>query len=230
VTRSAGLIVVLAIHGTADVWYDNPWIIGVITGVASGAILALATPVFLRRRRARDIAIRRERAAEDVLSALRPSVATGHFPSAAVVESIVNASTYNRGLDPKYAVSASDLLDVLTAEVMASSFVSPESRNNVANSLLTIKSDLKGESRASVQKSEARVGDLITAVASALIGACIVGGASAVSVLTKNALVLVTTGSVTIVVLAILQFGSRIENFKMSRGAIQFSLYRNERE
>ena len=87
--------------GQSSAWYDNGWIIGIVTGLASGALLAAATPIFLRKRRARDLAIRRERTADDVLSALRPSVATGYLPSAAMVNAITRANAYRRGLDPR---------------------------------------------------------------------------------------------------------------------------------
>lgn len=177
----------------------------------------MITPVFLSRRRAKEIALKQERAAEDVLSALRPSVATGHFPSAEVVQAIVNASTYNRKLEPKYAVSASDLLDVLTAEVMASSFVSPEQRNNVANSLLSIKSGLGDPRTATAQAIERRAGDRIASIASAVVGACVVGVTSAVSVLTRNLGIVLITCSVAIVIFATWQFGDRILYFRVGK-------------
>lgn len=46
-------------HVQSSLFYDNPWVIGLVTGVLSGVILALITPILLRRRRAREIAIRR---------------------------------------------------------------------------------------------------------------------------------------------------------------------------
>ncbi|HLK73174.1 MAG TPA: hypothetical protein VKU77_05955 [Streptosporangiaceae bacterium] len=205
----------------ATSWYDNAWIIGIVTGVASGAILALATPVFLSRRRAREIALKQERAAEDVLAALRPSVATGHFPSAEVVQAIVNASTYNRKLEPKYAVSASDLIDVLTAEVMASSFVSPEQRNDVANSLLSIKSGLGNVRTPPVQEAERRASDRIASIASAVTGACVIGVASAVSVLTRNLQIVFITCSVAVVILGIWQFGSRVFYIRVGKAELR---------
>jgi len=188
--------------------------------------LALITPVFISRRRARDIALKQERAAENVLSALRPSVATGYFPSAEVVQAIVNASTYNRKLEPKYAVSASDLIDVLTAEVMASSFVSPEQRNDVANSLLSIKSGLADWRTATVQGVERHASDRIASIASAVTGACVIGVASAVAVMTRNVQIVFITCSVAIVIVAIWQFGSRILYFKV--GKAEFRLHRKE--
>jgi hypothetical protein len=70
-------------------WYNNAWFIGISTGLASGAVIALITPLFLRRRRARDLAIRQERAADDTLSTLRPAVASGTLPSSPVVERLL---------------------------------------------------------------------------------------------------------------------------------------------
>jgi hypothetical protein len=50
-----------AVRAPASPFYNNPWIIGTVTGVLSGIILALITPIFLRKRRVREISIRRER-------------------------------------------------------------------------------------------------------------------------------------------------------------------------
>jgi hypothetical protein len=45
----------------SDPWYDNSWLIGIATGLASGILLAMATPIVLRMRRARKRAVEGER-------------------------------------------------------------------------------------------------------------------------------------------------------------------------
>jgi hypothetical protein len=220
-------------HVSISPFYDNPWVIGIVTGVLSGILLALITPVLLRKRRAREIAIRRERAAEDVLSALRPSVATSNFPTAPMVEAVRRAAAFNRGLDPKLAVSAPDLLDVLASEVLASAFVSPESRIGIVEKLLSLQSALGGGPQAVVVPDAVRAADNIVAVAFAALGACIVGAASAISAVTKDATVLIVAVplvSTILIILPIIQLGPGISEFNFGLGNLLSIRVRRRRE
>jgi hypothetical protein len=114
---------------------------------------------------------------------------------------------------------------VLTAEVMASSFVSPDQRIEVANSLLSIKSGMKDDQTTTAQEVESRASDRIVAIAFALTGACVVGTASAVSVLTRNPEIIFITSAVALSVLGMLQFGNRISSLTVGR-TIHLALYR----
>src|ERR1700733_16283707 len=174
--------VISVVHKSTGPWYDNPWVIGLATGVGSGIILAIITPLLLQRRKAREISIRRERSAEDILSALRPSVATGNFPSASIVEAIRRASAFNRGLKVKQTVPAADLLDVLTNEIMASPFVGPEARIATANKLLSLRSELGQEPAVEPAVSEQPQADLAPTIIIVAFGAGIFGLVGAFSV------------------------------------------------
>jgi hypothetical protein len=193
---------------TSDPWYNNSWVVGIVTGVVSGALLALVTPIFLRRRRARDLAIRRDRAAEDALSALRPSVATGNLPSTSVVQAIVRACAFRRGLDPKQATPASNLLDTLVSEVMVSAFLAPDVRLSLSDKLVTLESALEREPVSTVGlKSE---GDYKNAtILASILGALALGAASAVSSTIKSWVPLAVVGIIGLVAFIIWQYGSR---------------------
>ena len=58
----------------SDPWYDNSWLIGIATGLASGILLAMATPIVLRMRRARKRAVEGERCelAEEIHTPAHP--------------------------------------------------------------------------------------------------------------------------------------------------------------
>jgi hypothetical protein len=187
-------------------WINNGWIIGIVTGVVSGALLAAVTPLFLRRRRARDLAIRRDRAADDVLSALRPSVATGYLPSATTVDAIARASAYKRGLDPKYAIPASTIIDVLIYEVMVSVFLVPETRLSEANKLLELQVELDRKV-VTKEPSSARNYRAETAIAS-LAGAATIGGVAAASSAVGSWVPVVSTLAVGLFVFLIFYFYS----------------------
>ena len=55
------LLSLLAAGPVSDPWYDNGWLIGIVTGLASGVLLAVATSIFLRMRAARKRAPEGER-------------------------------------------------------------------------------------------------------------------------------------------------------------------------
>lgn len=165
--------------GQPSPWYDNGWIIGIATGLASGALLAVVTPLFLRRRKARDLAMRRERAADDVLSALRPSVATGYLPAASTVEAIARASAYKRGLDPKLAVPILTIIDILISEIMATAFLGPELRLSESKQLLVLRAEL--DDHPSHNQPSPLSNYAFESIGASVIGAAAIGGAAAVS-------------------------------------------------
>jgi len=214
----------------ADPWYNNAWVIGLATGLASGIILALITPILLRRRRAREIAVRRERAAEDFLAALRPSVATGNFPSSSIVESVWRASAYDRGIDAKLTTPATILLDVLTAEVMASPFVNSDSRIATVEQLLRLRSALENsqdmpamqQTSASLAQSQAiNKGNVLLLV---LLGASIFGLAGAFSVVYKSPYVLLAAVALAIPLLGLVSVGGQATDFHFSVGNIRLDM------
>jgi hypothetical protein len=166
-----------ATNNAASRWYENAWVIGIATGVLSGALIAIVTPIFLRSRRKRDIDIKRDRAAEDVLSALRPAVATGNLPPASVVEAIARAAVFKRGLTSEQAAPTLVLLDMLISEVMASAFLDSEVRLSLSKKLVSLESDCEGgQSIAVVATQEPEVVDYrsITTVIS-ILGAVTIG-------------------------------------------------------
>ena len=198
----------------ASSWYDNGWIIGIATGLASGALLALITPLFLRKRKARDLAVRRERAADDVLSALRPSVASGYLPSASVVDAIARASAYERRLDPKLAVSTLTLLDVLVNEIMVSAFLDPEARLSKAKQLLELRTEV--DNQLVSEKPTVIRGRYTTETAIvSLIGAITSGAAAAVSTIIGSWVPVVVVLSIGVFAILITLVISRLTYIKM---------------
>lgn len=160
------------------------------------------------------------------MSALRPSVATGNFPSAAMVEAAWRASAFNRELDLKLAVPASTLLDVLASEVLASSFVSPESRIGIVDKLLALQSNLGHGQEVVVAADEIQPVDRIATAAFAVLGACVVGAASAISVLTGNVIAIIIIAALVVISLPILLLGPQATEVHLGFGNFRLNVLR----
>jgi hypothetical protein len=219
------LLTSLTTSQRSNPWYDNGWLIGTVTGLASGILLATFTPLFLRKRRARDLAIRRDRAADDLLASLRPSVATGTLPSASTVEAVARACAYQRGLDPKLATSTLTLLDVLVSEVMVSAFLAPDIRVTLSNKVLSLRSELDNQPAFKRQLDTRNNFRAVTIFASVL-GAAAIGGASAVSVITSSWIPVATIVLVGTFLLTIYMLGDRITRFKIGPTSLEFETMR----
>lgn len=194
--------------GQASAWYHNGWIIGIIAALASGVLIAAVTPLLLRRRKASDLAFSRERAADDLLTALRLSVAAGTLPPAPVVQATARACAYRRGLDPRHAVSTLTLLDVLVSEIMRSAFLDSEARSSLAKSVLSLRAELDGGlvSRPSPDSGDNYRTETIFASA---LGAASIGGAAAVSAASGNWIPITIVGALGILSLAAMQLSGR---------------------
>jgi hypothetical protein len=216
-------LTLLAASQVSASWYDNAWFIGISTGLASGAIIAIITPLFLRRRRARDLAIRRERAADDTLSTLRPAVATGTLPSAPVVEAIARASAFRRGLDSKLATPVTGLMDQMISEIMISPFLAPDARLQLADRLLSLRSEL--ESAPITKPAQDGPGTYkLTTIATSVVGALAFGAASAVSVYLKSWVPLAIIGAVAVLGIIFTQAGDRISRLGFGGASIEFNV------
>jgi hypothetical protein len=202
--------------------YDNAWFIGISTGLASGAIIAIVTPLFLRRRRARDLAIRRERAADDTLSTLRPAVASGTLPSGPVVEAIARAADSRRGLDPKLATPITALMDQLISEIMSSAFLAPDARLQLANRLLSLRSELDREPVIK-HAQDSRGNYKLTTIATSVVGALAFGAASALSAYLKTWVPLAIISGVAVLGIIFTQAGDRISRLGFGGASIEFA-------
>ncbi|MFI4911397.1 MAG: hypothetical protein ACIAQZ_06995 [Sedimentisphaeraceae bacterium JB056] len=107
---------------------SNPWFIGVGGGILSGFFVTVVTRYLFSRRDNREYLQRVVTANQEVLYAVRPGISEGVIPSQAVLESLVKATGQKYAVDHRDLNQASDLADVLTKEVMDSSFLSASAK------------------------------------------------------------------------------------------------------
>lgn len=84
--------------------WNNPWVVGVGTGIVSGALVGWFTHVILERGENKEYRQRIEAANRDILYAIRPGITEGEIPTRDVLRALIAATAR------QYHVSESDSL------------------------------------------------------------------------------------------------------------------------
>ncbi len=118
---------------------NSPWVIGIGGGVLSGLVVTLITRYLFSRRDNREYMQRVVTANQEILYAVRPGISEGIIPSHEVVSSLLNATATKYGVDPNDLYDTSTLVDVLTKEVMDSSFLAASAKADFCNQLAQLR-------------------------------------------------------------------------------------------
>ncbi len=120
---------------------SNPWIIGIGGGIFSGLVVTVITRAIFSRRENREYVQKVTVANHEVLYAIRPGISEGVIPTNNVILSLISATAR------KYAINANDMHDLnavsseLVKEVMDSSFISAQSKQEFCSKLTSITED-----------------------------------------------------------------------------------------
>jgi hypothetical protein len=119
-------------------WLNNTWVVGILGGILSGFIVNYLSRLFLSKRENREYLQKVFSANREVIYSIRPGISEGVIPKPETVEALIIATAR------KYAVSRSDvfgpseIVQELTKEVMDSSFISSQVKQEYCESLLAI--------------------------------------------------------------------------------------------
>lgn len=127
----------------------NPWIVGIGGGIVSGLVVTLITRYLFSRRDNREYLQRIVTANQEILHAVRPGLSEGVLPSTGVLESLIKATAEKYGVDHRDLYQSADLVDVLTKEVMDTSFLSAKAKEEFCERL----ADLAPERPAPAEES-----------------------------------------------------------------------------
>jgi hypothetical protein len=122
---------------------ENPWFIGIGGGVLSGLVVTVITRYLFSRKDNREYLQRVVTANQEVLYAVRPGISEGVIPTHEVLESLIKATGQKYGVDHRDLHQSSDLADVLTKEVMDSSFLSASAKAEFCERLNKLKPEPK---------------------------------------------------------------------------------------
>ncbi|MCY3541989.1 MAG: hypothetical protein OXH31_08825, partial [Gammaproteobacteria bacterium] len=120
---------------TSMEWLNDPWVVGIGGGILSGILVSFISRKFFSRRDRREYNQKLQSANREIIYALRPGIAEGHVPGRRTVQSLINSTAR------KYAIDESDLYDPiqigeeLTKEIMDSSFISANTKQEYCKQL-----------------------------------------------------------------------------------------------
>ena len=134
-------------------WLNNTWVVGILGGVLSGFIVNYLSRIFLSKRENREYLQKVFSANREVIYSIRPGISEGVIPKPQTVEALIVATAR------KYAVSRSDVFgpseiaQELTKEVMDSSFISSQVKQEYCERLLAVVPNSTPESSTPEQPS-----------------------------------------------------------------------------
>lgn len=118
---------------------NNTWFVSIIGGLIVTAASGLATRIFLNRREAKDYQRAVDLANAEIVRSVRPSISEKALPPRNVIKSVIAATGRKYGVDPKDVYGIAEVVDELVNEVMASSFISAQTKVDYCASLSTLK-------------------------------------------------------------------------------------------
>lgn len=108
--------------------WTNPWLVGIGTAIISGIAVNLISRFVLTKKDDKEYRQKTASANNEILYALRPSVAEGEMPTKSIIESLIKATASKYGLKRNSLMNQRELADNLIKEVMDSSFISHQQK------------------------------------------------------------------------------------------------------
>jgi hypothetical protein len=118
--------------------FDNPWFVGIVGGIVSGVAATWISRLIFSRRDSREYAQKVASVNREVTYSLRPGIAEGNVPTAAVLSALIAATSRKYGVSESDVFSVHQISEELMKEVMDSSFISSITKQEYCNNLLAL--------------------------------------------------------------------------------------------
>ena len=117
----------------------NSWTIGIGAGIVSGFVVFGVIRFIFSGRENREYKQKVLAANREVLHGIRPSISGDQIPTRDVIGSMVTATARRFGVDPSDMQSIETFVDDLVMEIMASSFISCQTKDEFCQRLADLK-------------------------------------------------------------------------------------------
>jgi len=132
--------------------FSNPWVIGVGGGIISGLLVTLITRYLFSRRERREYQQKIETANNEIIYALRPTIAEKVIPTDSMLDALFSATARKYGANETDLYSKVGLANELIKEVMDNTFLSSQQKIEFCDLLSTLKK--KNDKSTSESKTE----------------------------------------------------------------------------
>ena len=133
--------------------FSNPWVIGIGGGLVSGLLVTLITRYLFSKRERREYRQKIETANNEIIYAIRPTIAEKVIPSTEMFEALFSATARKYSVSEADLYSRASLANELIKEVMDNTFLSSQQKVefcDLLSSLKTIKEKDKNIQRVEV--------------------------------------------------------------------------------
>ena len=119
-------------------WLNNTWVVGILGGVLSGFIVNYLSRIFLSKRENREYLQKVFSANREVIYSIRPGISEGVIPKPETVEALIVATARKYAVSRNDVFGPSEIAQELTKEVMDSSFISSQVKQEYCERLLAV--------------------------------------------------------------------------------------------
>lgn len=119
-------------------WFNNTWVVGILGGVLSGLIVNYVSRLFLSKKENREYLQKIFSANREVIYSIRPGISEGVIPKPETVEALIIATARKYSVNREDVYGPSEITQELTKEVMDSSFISSQLKQEYCDRLLSI--------------------------------------------------------------------------------------------
>ena len=142
---------------TLPVWMNAPWVVGIGGGILSGILVTFVSRKILARKDRGEYLQKAKSANRELIYALRIGIPEGHIPSRKIVESLINATARKYSIDKNDLYNPSQITEELIKEILDSSFISANTKQEYCNRLDSI-SEIPLAEKEVQHRAESQVG------------------------------------------------------------------------
>ncbi|ENM5799680.1 hypothetical protein NTH31_003690 [Vibrio mimicus] len=121
---------------------NNAWVVGIGGGILSSLIVAIITRKIFSKRDNKEYFQKVQSANREVLYAIRPGISEGLIPNKYIVEHLIEATARKYSVEVDSMLSLSEISSELIKEVMDSSFISAQTKQDFCEKLLSLKPEV----------------------------------------------------------------------------------------
>jgi len=119
-------------------WFNNAWVVGILAGILSGLIVNYMSRLFLSKKESREYLQKVFSVNREVVYSIRPGISEGIIPKPETVEALIIATARKYLVNREDVYGPSEITQELTKEVMDSSFISSQLKQEYCDRLLSI--------------------------------------------------------------------------------------------